>query len=421
MVALDQECGDMPAVTLSRKALMAAMQDGTIKDVWGVCEYPHEISLSDYRRRYERGGIAKRIVDAYPNATWRERPDILPQAIADQFDTLDEEFHILATLKRADRLMGLGRYAVILMGVSGGERLDVPLKGERELLFLQPHGEETVEIIEYETDANSPRFGLPRLYQIQVGDPENPVPKRVHHSRVIHLAEDGLEHTILGSPALEPIWNRLLDLDKLLGGGAEVYWQNAAKVTVFSADKEVEWDPEEQEELKKELEEMDQGLRRSLRIRGVEPHILAAPVADPSQLISAVLDEIGGAKGIPKRILMGTERGELASSQDEVNFSSRVVERRQGWALPYAFLPMLSFLFGVGALSSWEKADWPQGDSLSPEKQAEIAARLTTALKNYTSTPGAEYLVSPEEFRSMIGLEGPAPEISEPDEEGEKG
>ena len=57
---------------------------------------------------------------------------------------------------------------------------------------------------------------------------------------------------------------------------------------------------------------------------------------------------IGGTLGIPTRILLGSERGQLASSSDERNFSSRVKERQQSYAEPTMIRAFTNRLKSVG-------------------------------------------------------------------------
>ncbi|BAQ70866.1 hypothetical protein NHU_03740 [Rhodovulum sulfidophilum] len=64
---------------------------------------------------------------------------------------------------------------------------------------------------------------------------------------MIHIAERALEDESIGTPRLERVWNRLMDLDKLLGGSAEMYRQNVAMLMHLKADLAVQWDPGEAE------------------------------------------------------------------------------------------------------------------------------------------------------------------------------
>ena len=43
------------------------------RDMYATLGYPDEISYQDYYARYKRGGIAKTIIDAFVEETWRRR------------------------------------------------------------------------------------------------------------------------------------------------------------------------------------------------------------------------------------------------------------------------------------------------------------------------------------------------------------
>ena len=97
---------------------------------------------------------------------------------------------------------------------------------------------------------------------------------------------------------------------------------------------------------------MMHGLNRYLRTQGVDAEQLAPGMqgADPSNIIDKELDFIAGAAGIPKRILIGSERGELASTQDEAAWSSRIMERREQHATPNMLAPTIDRLMKLGCL-----------------------------------------------------------------------
>lgn len=422
----------MGVVSATRNLLskLAGQQFGGERDLYEVLGYPLTLTPHDHHARYRRGDIASRIVDAFPSATWREPPEIEGDPLAVQeFWSLAEQHNLFKMFHRLDRLMNLGHYGVLLLGLDGDTPMSEPAGTDHNLLYVKPHGERTAQVIRWDDDTSSPRFGLPIMYQISVGvaaDQGIGTGRRilhVHHSRVLHVAESPLEDEVIGKPRLEPIWNRLMDLDKVLGSGAETYWQNAAKTTAYIADKDVEWDPEEREDIERQLEELSHGLRRDLRLRGVNPSVLSTATSDPSPNVSALLDIIAGTLAIPKRILVGSERGELSSAQDESNFASRITERREQWAVPVVLIPFARKLQAVGVIPPGPfNPLWPQQDSLGEEAKAGVAVSKTNALKNWASTPGAEIVVSPGELRGWLSLEGELPPGSsdfEPDLEGD--
>jgi hypothetical protein len=407
---------------INRRTIARFLGQTQRRDYAEVFGHPLEITPIEYRRMYERGGIAARIIDAFPNATWREKPEI----DAPGFDVLADQTSLFSVLARADRLTNIGHYGVVLLGFNDGKSLAEPLeKGSAsKLLYAQPHGEYTAQIQTWNNDTKSPRFGKPNQYLIQsginwTGTGSGQMSLTVHHSRVIHIAENALENESIGLPRLERIWDRVLDLNKLLGSSAEIYWQNVAQMIAFVASADAEWEPEEQEAMKKELQEMQDGLRRFLRLRGVEPHQLAAGLqgATPKDHVDVQLDMISGAWGIPKRILIGSERGELSSKQDENNWAARIAERREQYATPNVLVPTIDRLQYAGVIAENQAYSilWPEIDVLGETEKATIGLQKSQALATYNNAPGADLIVPAEEFREKIlGLEPELPAL--PDE-----
>jgi len=46
------------------------------RDLYNIVGYPLEIEYDRYNGRYRRQDIAKRIINAYPEATWRGKPEV---------------------------------------------------------------------------------------------------------------------------------------------------------------------------------------------------------------------------------------------------------------------------------------------------------------------------------------------------------
>lgn len=406
-------------------AALAGQHFDGARDLYTTMGYPRDLTSDQMISVYLRQDIAGRIVDAYPDATWREAPTFTEQAIESAWRAIDEEVHLWRALHRTDRLMGLGHYAVLLVGVDGGDDMSQPLvaNGTRRVIYLQPHSERTAQIIQWDSDPTSPRYGRPEMYRITsgvnwTGSGAGQRTLTVHHSRVIHVSERALEDESIGTPRLERVWNRLMDVDKLLGSGAEIYWQNAAMIMQLKADVDVQWDPEEAEALTAQLDEMQNGLRRWFRTRGVDANNIAPGLqgADPSPLVEKQLDIIAGAIGIPKRILVGSEAGELASTQDETNWTSRIQERREQVATPSMIMPLVALLQRIGALPQGKTSvEWPESDTLGEAARADIALKKAQAVATYSNAPAAEGVVTLEEFRAYLGETGPVPTITEDD------
>jgi hypothetical protein len=296
------------------------------RDLYVALGYKRELTFEDYWARYSRQDIAKRIVEALPNATWR-RPPAVVETKNDQdetdfekaWKTLVKDHAIWHHINRVDILSGIGQYGVLLMGFEGD--LHQPVSRARELLYLRPFHQGNAKPKAWVKNRFSRRFGLPESYELQLRnvEVEGVSSKTVHHSRVLHVAEGLLQDDIYGTPRLQAVFNRLQDLELVSGGSAEMFWRGAFPGLGIKTEKDsgFEWTDDEKDSLEEELEAYIHGLQRYLRLEGLDIKELAQQVADPSKHVGVLLDLVAGATGIPKRILIGSERGELASSQDE--------------------------------------------------------------------------------------------------------
>lgn len=412
-------------VARSRLANLAGKHFGGDRDLYQVMGYPRRLTPEDFVDIYIRQDIAARVVDAYPDATWREHPqvkeDTTDPAVNESIAVIEKKNHLWRTCHRLDRLTGLGHYGVMVLGLDGGEPMHTPAtRTDYNLLYLQPHSERTAQIKKWDDDPSSPRYGMPDMYRVTTGvnwtgSGASQRTVNIHHSRVIHVAERALEDVSIGTPRLERVYNRLMDLDKLLGGSAEIYWQNAAMMIAFIANPDLNWSEGEADAMAEQLEEMQHGLRRMLRLRGVEAQNLSPGLqgSTPGDHVDKQLDMIAGATGIPKRILIGNEAGELASSQDENSWNGRISERRTQYALPAIVQPLIAKGQKLGFIARGNvEFEWDETDSLGEKTRAEIADIRAGALQKYAQavTLGADLLVPFDEFRTEILGLPPEPE-----------
>ena len=341
------------------------------RDIYEACGYDKRLVLKQYRQRYQRGDIACRVIEAYPEATWRgtghdcvfDSEDVETETPFERaWNDLNKRLRIWSKFYRADVLAGLGHYSILLIGATGDYHTPLETASADDLLFLQPFCQEDAVITQWQEDTKDPRYGLPLQYQLRrvsVLDRHNergnaPMAEKfsrpVHFSRVIHIADGKLDDDVYGKPRLEHIWNRLDDLDKLLGAGAEAFWQRAHQGFQFDIDPEIEFEPEEREKFKTEIDDFMNRLSRVVRTRGVKMQAFGSDVARFDDNASSLISFISAATKIPKRLLMGSEQGELASSQDRDNWRERVQDRRTRFAEPDVVRPFVDRLVELGAL-----------------------------------------------------------------------
>lgn len=347
--------------------------------------YDATISYAQYRDEYARGGIAGRVVDVMPDACWRgetpfeviedEDPD-KKTAFEEAWRKLDLEHKITARLQRTDRLSRLSTYSVLLIGASGDISQEIPKRAGQPLLYLKPYsagggpGNNTetrrsmdtgamATIHEYETNSSNPRYGLPKSYRIRgIGiDPGDQLQKTVHWSRIVHVPERALEDDVFGQPVLERVWNLLADLRKITGGGSEAFWLRANQGLHLDVDKDMQLPDVKNtlEALRAQAEAYKHQLDRWIRTKGVKVNTLGSDVANFANPADAVITQIAGATAIPKRILTGSEMGELASSQDRENFRDQVNGRQTMHCGPNIVRQLVDRLIAYGFLPTPQK------------------------------------------------------------------
>ena len=425
------------SVLIERMQFMrqAGISFGGKRDLYEVLGYDRDITNKQYRDRYARGGITKRIVEALPKATWRGGPEIVEDedpttktAFELAFAALATRLKIWSVLLRADILAGLSNYSVILIGGPDSYNLELP-KGHgdpKEILFLSPFtggggpgmqqgqtsGANYVDatIQSFETDTSSSRFGLPTAYLLRRLDVSSPeLQKPVHWSRVLHIAEGCLDNEVYGIPTLENVWNLLDDLDKVTGGGAEAFWLRANQGLHMMVDKDAALSVEEKAALTTQAEEYQHQLRRIIQTRKVDVAPLGSDTANFSGPADTILTQISGSKGIPKRILTGSEMGELASSQDRDNWKDQINGRQTGYAEQYMIRPLVDRLIAYGYLpvpTTAYQVRWGHIETLTEQEKADGATKWATTNK----TQGSDVFTNDEIRDKWYGMEPLTPE-----------
>ena len=406
------------ALSRSRLASLMGISFNGARDLYEVLGYKQELQFSDYYELFKRGRLGKRIINAPVQSTWHGNVSVFENEEPDETEfekawkVLNEKCKLIPKLQKLDSLAGIGRFAVLFMGFNDSLNPGQPLEGtNKQLLYIQPYHEGNVTISAWETDVTNERYGLPKIYSLKFSVPGSTVSTKetqVHYTRILHVAEGTLENEIYGTPRLEDVFNGVNDLEKIAGGSAEMFWQGALGGKAFSAKDGATLDAQSAAAMQTEMDEFIHGLRRYMRLQNVDVQDLAPSLTDPSNYVSVQLDLIAGATGIPKRILIGSERGELASTQDETNWLSRVKERRTQYAEPYIIKPFIDKLIAIGGLPTPKdgyQVFWPDLWSASAKEKADVAKVTTEALAAYVNAQGIDQ-VMPIEFylEEIVGL-----------------
>jgi DNA topoisomerase IB len=308
-----------------------------------------------------------------------------------------------------------GQPSSIAMG-PGEDQSGSKKKGSRKLTFLRVFDESLVEITRYESDVNNPRFCQPVMYSITMNDPREQhsgvglslARVWVHWTRVIHIAEteNGSSDTF-GVPRIRPVYNNIHSLMKLYGGSAEMYWKGAfpglSITTTPQVGTDVNLDAAKMTALRGEVFNYMNTLQRYLILSGLQAQTLSPTVVDPGTQISVQIEAICIQLGCPKRVFMGSERGELASSQDDSAWNDRIRDRQNNYVTPKIIIPFVSRLIDLKILPTPKgfSVKWNDLDSLSDQEKATVASTQTSAMATYTSG-GLEALLTPLDFLTRV-------------------
>jgi len=420
------------AETANRQLLARALGqvayrgDRDYQEALGYVETP---TFDDFLGRYERQDIAARVVDLPAQDTWK-RPPAITEGEGDKDDTafikaweaLVKRLKVWAMLTRVDRIAGIGRYGVLLIGMRGSEELEAAagansLKSPSDVLYLHPFTEERAEVKTFEADPKEPRFGLPVIYKLRLQE-ANSKETLVHWSRLIHVADNKTSSEIYGIPRLRQVLNRLDDLIKVVGGSAEATWLNMRPGTVLSEKEDYTMadDATTTTAVDKAIREYAHDPLRFLRLTGIDAKQLGpSEVVDPRGPFDVIVSLIAAASNIPQRVLLGSAAGELASAQeDRKQWGDAISSRQQTFAEPdilRAFIDRLILLgalpvaeYNIGTLQDDGTRAWPPLIQPTAAETAEIENQRAAAWKNLQDPQTLDPVGSRDEARAIISL-----------------
>lgn len=417
------------AVSLMRTQWLKNLLDPR-RDIDQECGHPDKLAIEDYKKAYKRGDVAARIVHLYPDECWCENPWIVETEdehvteFEKAFETLQRQNHVYSYLQHVDVLSGIGRFGVLLVGIDDGKDLKSPVEGmdetgkkiagatERKLLYLRAFDEEAVKVKELETRISSPRYGMPLFYEIQFDNSDSDIASiatgvQVHWSRIVHVADNRINSIIYGCPRLERVFNRLLDLAKIAGGSAEMFWKGgfpglslealpAADGTMIELDADA---------TKEQMDAYMNGLQRYIATVGMQVKSLSTQVAEPRSSFETQIRLIAMALSVPWRILMGVEVGQLSSEQDMRAWNRRLNRRRQGYINPVIIRPFIQRMIAFGVLPEPKNGDfdviWDDLNTPSDADRALVAEKQTNAITKYVET-GSSTLMPPFHYLTIV-------------------
>jgi hypothetical protein len=417
---------------LSRAAFFENIMDGKQgdRDVDKECGYPKNIGISDYVTMYRRQDIAQRVVTLEPDESWSEYPDVYEtdEGRETAFEKAVSRFVVKTSLYeylfKADVVAGIGQYGLLFIGLDDATDFEKPAPGfddngpldtpgDAKVLYYRVFDQSSARIAEYERERTNPRYGHPKLYELDFQDTidstldtnATPVTEtiKVHWSRVIHIAETLLTTSeVFGLPRMEPVYNRLFDVRKINAAAGEAYYKGGFPGYAFEVDPQNgELSPEDRESIKAEIYKYENGLSRYFAGVGVQVKPLAPTLVSPQPFIDNALRMIAAAKGYPITKLVGNYGGNQTNAEDEKAWAKKIAKRREMFVTPRIIRSTIDRIQQYGAIPPTKMKDgeprpyivkWKPLAEMTEAEKAEIGLKRTEALARY-STAGSEAAV----------------------------
>lgn len=390
--------------------------------------YPEAPTFDDFYRLYKRNGVARGAINKTINKTWQTAPYLLEgdsvheenareRAARDLFNRI----HFWNKLKEADRKSMVGRYAGVIFRFADGKPFSEPVEGlvpggANGLIEVIPVYEEQLKPTEYDNDEASTTYGMPKMYSFQesaISSVSHGAGRsvNVHPSRV-HIWSETFD--IHGESSLEAGINSLLDLEKIAGAGGEGFWKNAKNAPVLNIDKEA--DPQRLadmfgvavDELPDKMDEVvgdwQRGFDQLLMLQGIQTQSLAVTLPQPEQFVQTSLMVFAASFGIPMKILLGSQTGERASTEDADEWAETIMGRRAAVVVPNV-MAIIARLEEVGVIPTstigWN-LDWADLTEASASEKVERADKMASINQKML---GRGEVYTPDEIREVTGHE----------------
>lgn len=395
-----------------RPGTTGGLLETSTERVWRNCQYPDRVTFDQYFRMYSRNNVAARVIETFPDYTWGAVPFVsdeageksrfskaVTQLLTMQFKLQDGVSQsLLTSMKQLDVLGGIGGEALLVFGFSDKGKIGDPVVRGRETTIewikLLHNGQ--FEIEKREEDANLPTFGDVILYRTKAFTATDDLNfscqiapgKSIHASRCVHFKEtNGLSY---GTSRIQKCYNQLLDITKLSGASAEVYWLGAFSGLAVETDPLAQLDDDAYARMKEEIAKYFDGLERSLIMEGAVAKLLYPAIVSPKDHFDLQITMISIATGIPRRFLTGAEAAKLASQQDTLNWDTRVTSRREMFAGPKVVMPVVQRCIDAGVLpkpsGGTVLVSWPRSQSLALNERADASRNMTAAWLSYFSS-----------------------------------
>ena len=392
--------------------------------------YPDQVSFELAFDAYCRNPLARAAVDKTVGKTWEDNPFLQEfqrdgTEDGDQGETKAEadirqrfaDLRIWQHLAECDRRGLVGAYSGLILRFADNQPFKAPVTrvpgGLLGLVEVIPAWEGQLTVSEWDTDEASETYGQPKMFSFAesaVGQQKQPRTFMIHPDRVIVWSRDG---TLTGRSALEPGYNALLDMEKIRGGGGEGFWKNAKSGLSLEIDKDAKIESmaaamgvgvtDVVDKIDEQVEGFNKGFDKSLLLQGIKATPMQVTLPSPEHFFAVAAQSFAASWSIPMKVLIGSQTGERASTEDSEEWAKVNMGRRKDTAIP-GVMALVNRLERVGILPErdWH-LDWTSLLDPSPNEQLERVERMATV--NDKMRASGELVFTGDEMRAETGRE----------------
>ena len=405
--------------------------------------YPQNLTFDNFYQMYKRNGIAKAGVDRAIETCWQAMPFLqeredthdkttLETGIEDNFDRL----MFWTACAEADKWSRVGAYGALIFRYRDNLEFDQPVSrvsGLDSIAEVIACNAAQLEPQEFYADPNDgDTYGKVKMYQFTeniAGEQFKDQKLRqfsVHPDRVHIWSKDS---KIWHESVLEPGFNDLLTIQKVIGAGGEGFWKNAKAAPILNVEKDAQLAGlanmlgVQADELGDKLDEIvtdyNRGLDMTMVLQGMEAKLLQVTLPVPEHFLAGPLQSFAASVSIPLKILLGSQTGERASTEDAKEWNKTCNSRRENYIKPNIKRILRKWeQYGIIPKKPWYIL-WGDLTESSSQEKADLGAKMADINQKMNGS-GEGIVFTPDEIREVLGWEGmPAATVPRRDAEEE--
>lgn len=400
--------------------------------------FPATVDFNLLYAMYTRNSLAKSAVDKTIRKTWQDLPWLLEKPRDGSEGAVKKETRIEKAIRQhftairfwskvmeADRRSLVGAFGGVILRVADGKPTDKPLtkvrNGLNALVDIIPFWEGQMKVTKWDTDQKSLTYGDPLEFQYDEGSfdarkngtiKQNPGSLSrqltIHPSRVVIWSQDG---SMDCEPALKAGINDLISIEKIVGAGGEGFWKNAKQAPILEMDKEADIlkmakamgvDPKNIADIMNDqVAGWQKGFDELLMVQGMTAKLPKVELPDPEHFFMNALQSFAASFDIPLKVLVGTQTGERAATEDASQWNQTCNFRRKNTVVPNILL-VIKRLENCGILKENPEwfIDWTDLTESTMLDKIDRAGKMAKVNKD-----NGTLVFLPTEIRAAVGYE----------------